>query len=229
MSGGEFDGLGSLSPETQDLLRRAREGAHMPATHKRRLKASVLARIVFASATLGAAPTAVSAMAVATKVVVGLAIVGTLGAGSYVALRPARHHEPAITYRQAPAPAPRAELAPALAVEEPAPPRAAAPRPRRPLERHVAPPASTLVQETTLLRDADRALRTGDTATALARLDEHAARFPHGVLAPERTAERFVVMCELHAADPRAVAQFLSTHPGSLLAARVRRACAPTP
>jgi len=101
MNGGDFDGLGGLSPETEDVLRRAREGARMPTPHKRRLKVAVLARIVFASATLGAAPTAVSAMAVATKVVVGLAIVGTLGAGSYVALRPARHHEPAITQSEA--------------------------------------------------------------------------------------------------------------------------------
>jgi hypothetical protein len=220
---GGLDG-GGLSPETEEVLRRAREGARMPTMHKRRLKGAVLARIAFASATLASAPL-VSAMGIATKVVVGLAIVGTLGAGSYVALRPARHQAP---------PAPVARVAPTIpelppVVEEPAPPRAQ-PRPRRVVERRaVAPTTSALVQETALLRDADRALRAGDTATALARLDEHATRFPRGVLAPERAAERFVVMCELHAADPRAVGQFLATHPGSLLAARVRRACATAP
>jgi hypothetical protein len=225
--GGDFDGAGGLSPETEEVLRRAREGGRMPPVHKRRLKGAVLARIAFASASLAAGPVAVSAMSVATKVVVGLAVVGTLGAGSYVALRPAKHHAaPAVVAARVVAPAPAPEPAPPPVVE-PAPAPRAVPRPRRPVERRaVVPTTSTLVEETTLLRDADRALRAGDTATALARLDQHATRFPKGVLSPERDAERFVVLCELHAADPRAVAQFLTNHPGSLLAARVRRACA---
>jgi hypothetical protein len=219
--GGELDG-GGLSPETEEILRRAREGGRMPTMHKRRLKGAVLARIAFASASLAAGPVAVSAMSVATKVVVGLAVVGTLGAGSYVALRPAKHRAAPVVAHVAPS---IPELAPPPPAPEPAP--RVVPRARRPVERRaVAPSTSTLVQETTLLRDADRALRAGDTATALSRLDQHATRFPRGVLAPERDAERFVVMCELHAADPRAVDQFLTKHPGSLLAARVRRACA---
>mgnify|MGYP001557190041 CR=1 FL=1 len=80
-----------------------------------------------------------------------------------------------------------------------------------------------------MLRDADRALRAGDMATALGRLAEHEARFPKGALAPERSAERLIVLCEVGAADPRAVSQFLAGRSGSPLAARVRRACAPKP
>jgi hypothetical protein len=118
---------------------------------------------------------------------------------------------------------------PAAPVVE-APPAVKPPARVHRVERQVAAaPASTLAAETTLLRDADRALRAGDTATALARLDEHAARFPDGALAPERAGERLVVLCEVGAADPRAVSQFLAARVGSPLAARVRHACAPRP
>jgi hypothetical protein len=220
----------SLSPETEELLRRARLGdERMPVLHKRRLKGAVLSRLAFASATVSA-PTAWAALGVAAKTVVGLAgiaIVGTLGAGSYLALRPARHHEAAprfvSTLPRAVEPPPPVVEAPPAAVEAPPVAKTRAHH----VERHVAiAPPSTLAAETALLRDADRALRAGDTATALARLDEDAARFPHGVLAPERAGERLVVLCEVGAADPRAVSQFLAARAGSPLAARVRRACA---
>jgi hypothetical protein len=230
-----------LSSETEELLRRARFVERfverMPTTHKRRLKGAVLARIAFASTTLAVGQAAVSATGLAAKTVVGLALVGSLGAGSYLALRPPRHHAPASpahfvsSLPRAVAPSPRAVApspapSPVAAVVDVPPPIVRAHH----FERHVAPaPASTLAAETTLLRDADRALRAGDTATALARLDEHAARFPRGVLAPERAGERLVVLCELGAADPRAVSQFLAARSGAPLAARVRRACAPTP
>ncbi len=217
-----------LSSETEELLRRARLGdERMPVLHKRRLKGAVLARLAFASATVSA-PTAWAALGVAAKTVVGIAgiaIVGTLGAGSYLALRPARHHDASprfvSTLPRAVEPAPVVE-APPRVVEAPPVAKTRAHH----VERHVviAPP-STLAAETALLRDADRALRAGDTATALARLDEDAARFPHGVLAPERAGERLVVLCEVGAADPRAVSQFLAARAGSPLAARVRRAC----
>jgi hypothetical protein len=216
-----------LSPETEELLRRARLGdERMPVLHKRRLKGAVLARLAFASATVSA-PTAWAALGVAAKTVVGIAIVSTLGAGSYLALRPARHHDAAprfvSTLPRAAEPAPVVE-APPRVVEAPPVAKTRAHH----VGRHVviAPP-STLAAETALLRDADRALRAGDTATALARLDEDAARFPNGVLAPERAGERLVVLCEVGAADPRAVSQFLAARAGSPLAARVRRACAP--
>ena len=224
-----------LSSETEELLRRARVGERMPTTHKRRLKGAVLARIAFASTTLAAGQAAVSAMGLAAKTVVGLAVVGSLGAGISLALRPARHHFAASAPRAAPrrcrAPSSRSSRRPPRAAPVVEAPAAVKPPARaRRVERPVAAaPASTLAAETTLLRDADRALRAGDTATALARLDEHAARFPHGVLAPERVGERLVVLCELGAADPRAVSQFLAARVGSPLAARVRRACAPKP
>jgi hypothetical protein len=231
-----------LSPETEEVLRRARQGERMPQARKRRLKGSVLARIAVAStATLAAGQGAATAMGAGfvgtgfvAKAVVGIAILSSVGAGSYLALRPARHAAPARAPRAiAVAPAvvhvaPVIEPPPAL--EAPSAPAKVAPRTHRPAARHEAvDDARALGAETALLRDADRALRAGDTATALARLDEHAARFPKGALAPERAAERLIVLCQLGVADPRAVSQFLAERSGSPLAARVRRACAPKP
>jgi hypothetical protein len=225
---------GGLSAETEELLRRARAGARMPTTHKRRLKGAVLARIAFAStATLAAGQATVSAMSVAAKLVVGVALVGSVGAGISLTLRPAQPRAEVRAPRAAAAPAamalPEAPAPPVPVTVRVAPPLAV-PHARRSAERHVAAArTSTLAEETTLLRDADRALRAGDTATALARLDEHAARFPRGALAPERSAERLIVLCELGTADPRAVSQFLAARADAPLAARVRRACAPKP
>jgi hypothetical protein len=218
-----------LSPETEEVLRRARTGERMPSTHKRRLKGAVLARIAFAStATLAAGQVTVSAMGLAAKAVVGIALMGSIGAGSYLALRSSRYDALAPTPRVADAiPAVFAPVAPLNVVPVPVPPPPTS-RARRPIERRVAAAEpSTLAQETTLLRDADRALRAGDTTAALSLLDEHAARFPRGALAPERSAERLIVFCQVGAADSRAVARFLAAYPGSPVAARVKRACGP--
>jgi hypothetical protein len=223
-----------LSPETEEVLRRARLGERMPAGHRRRLRGALLARIALGATTLAAGQGAVSAMGAGfvAKAVVGVAIIGSLGAGTYVALRPARH---AVAPTHVVAPRAPKLVAPPPVVEVPAlPPEPVAPpapvvRAHRSAERRAPAAASDLAVETALLRDADRALRAGDTATAIARLDEHAARYPKGALAPERTAERLIVMCELGVADPRAVAQLLASGSGSPLAARVRRACAAKP
>jgi hypothetical protein len=96
----------------------------------------------------------------------------------------------------------------------------------------VAPPVvaerSTLAEETRILREADRALRAGNSEAAIALLDEHAARFPDGVLAPERSAERLVAMCQTGKADAATASRFLATRSGSPLAARVKQACGVT-
>jgi len=211
-----------LTGETQEVLRRARLGESMPARHKRRLKSAVLARIALASTTTLAAgqATAAGLFGAAAKTVMAIAIVGSLGAGSYLAIRPVRHHAE---------PAARAVVAPA---EKPAPappniePPAPAPLRHRVISHRAPRPARDLAAETKLLRAADRALRDGDTEAAAARLDDHAARFPSGALAPERTAEQLIVACEVGTADRAHVDRFLATHATSPFAARVRRACA---
>jgi hypothetical protein len=87
---------------------------------------------------------------------------------------------------------------------------------------------STLEIETRLLRDAEALRRAGNGARALVLLDEHAARFPNGVLAEERTAARVFALCDLgRVSDASGEAQrFLAERPRSPLAARVRASCA---
>jgi hypothetical protein len=237
-----FDvGPSNLSPETEEILRRAREGERMPNAHKRRLKGAVLARIAFTGTATLAAGQATAKMgglsfagSLAAKTVVGVAILGTLGTGGYLALRPARQPAPVVAR---PVLEPRVEASPVevvveepVAIEAPLPAPAPAPRHRTVVRRAPPPPpppAADLAEETRLLRDADKALRAGAAAKAIALLDEHAARFPKGALAPERTAERLIVSCELGVADRARVDQFLASRGASPLAARVRRACAP--
>jgi hypothetical protein len=64
-----------LSPETVEMLRRARGAEAMPAAHRRRLKGAVLARIALASTTAASAPVAASILGgVGAKAVVGVAV-----------------------------------------------------------------------------------------------------------------------------------------------------------
>jgi hypothetical protein len=84
-----------------------------------------------------------------------------------------------------------------------------------------------LQEETRLVRDAHAALARGDAGRALALLDEHARRFPSGMLAEERAAERVFALCRLgRKADAGAEARaFARNFAGSPLARRVESAC----
>ena len=127
----------------------------------------------------------------------------------------------------APVAAAAPEHARAGASEPPSEPVAVATPPRG----DVSPPPVTsvdaLAEETRLLRAADAATRAGDPSRALALLEEHARRFPGGVLGEERDAERVLALCAAgRTADARAAAQrFLSARPSSALAGRVRSSC----
>lgn len=88
--------------------------------------------------------------------------------------------------------------------------------------------SSTLAAEAALLQRAQTALAAGDPGAALQRLGEHAAQFAGGVLARERDALRVTALCAAgRTQEGRAeAAAFLRAHAGSLLAERVRGACA---
>jgi hypothetical protein len=251
------DALTPFSRETEEVLRRARITEAMPVAKRRRLKAAVLARlaaggIAFAPSGVAAATGFwASTFGGAVKGVAAVAVVASLGVGGYMAARspaPAKLSAAAVPARAVVEP--RAAVAPepaAPVVREPtAPaPRRAARVPERaqkapPVELvFVPPPAppapataplerSTLADETRLLREADRALRGGSPETAIALLDEHAQRFPDGVLAPERSAERMVALCQLGRADASTATRFLANRSSSPLAARIRQACGVT-
>jgi hypothetical protein len=85
--------------------------------------------------------------------------------------------------------------------------------------------ADTLAEETRLLREADQTLRAGNAQRALTLLDEQAARFPRGVLEPERAAERMIARCKLGQVDAKSAQNYLAAHASSPFAARLRDAC----
>lgn len=91
-----------------------------------------------------------------------------------------------------------------------------------------APPALQTGAEVELFQRAQLALRANDATTALALLNEHAQRFPNGTFAEERDAARVVALCDAgrQADAAKLGAAFLSAHPNSPQASRVRSSCA---
>lgn len=81
--------------------------------------------------------------------------------------------------------------------------------------------------EAALLQRARSAIDAGDGVTALDALDAHERRFPAGLLADQRQAERVVAMCTI-AKGPTTrerAEHFLAQRPRSQQADRIRRAC----
>ncbi len=94
----------------------------------------------------------------------------------------------------------------------------------------VAAPTETgdgLLGEIRLLHEAQSALAAHDPTRALARLDEHAARYPRGTLRQESLAERVVALCQLGRTDEaRALAApLLRENTRSPAVERVRASC----
>jgi outer membrane protein assembly factor BamD (BamD/ComL family) len=91
------------------------------------------------------------------------------------------------------------------------------------------PPASpaTVTDEIALVSRAHAALTSGDPASALALLAEHARRFPNGALGEEREATRVLALCALgRTAEARdAASRFFAAFPGGPQSGRVRASC----
>jgi hypothetical protein len=96
-----------------------------------------------------------------------------------------------------------------------------------------SPPIGTvsLGEETALLGEAQRSLKQGNGARAVAVLDELAARHPAGVLREERLAARVFGLCAAGRVEEAREAgqRFLAEMPGSVQADRVRASCASSP
>ena len=112
--------------------------------------------------------------------------------------------------------------------EPPAPTPVPVQRPRVAAPTNAPPaPAETSSAELALVGAARTALTDRDWSTTLASLDEHARRFPGGVLAEERAALRAIALCRSGAADARtAVLAFNSRYPGSHHHRSIKAACA---
>lgn len=141
--------------------------------------------------------------------------------------------------RPEPAPAPVSDSAPEASVappapspapareEEPAPPAPEAPPPVAP-----SPPSAArrdrLAEEVAMLSKATGLLNGGRAREALRALDEHARKFPNGVLTEERRGARARALCALgmRAEADRELARLARTAPGSPHLAQARALCA---
>ncbi|MDF2693169.1 MAG: hypothetical protein K0S65_1552 [Labilithrix sp.] len=125
--------------------------------------------------------------------------------------------------------------------DRPLPPAERSPRAREP--RAVVPTASApevarssettraaddLVEETRLLRAAQVDLQARRTDAAMRSLDQHAARFPAGVLREERLTLRVLVLCETREVEAarRARAELDRSFPSTSHASRLANSCA---
>ena len=87
--------------------------------------------------------------------------------------------------------------------------------------------ASSLEEESKLLRDARTARLAGAADRSLALTKEHASRFPDGALAPERDAERISALCTLGRREEALgyIVDFERRWSESALLERVRTSC----
>lgn len=136
------------------------------------------------------------------------------------------------------------EPAPAVVPEVVAPPPDPTPPERRPARTkkaggkaaeptepgptEPAPAADDFAAELQLLAEIRGALKRGDHAGALTKIDEHARRFARGQLVQERMASQVEALCGLgRVGDARQVAaKLLGAWPDSTHAPRVRASCA---
>lgn len=241
--------MDELNPNARALLNAAHSFDDPSDSDQERVRAAVLMRLgsvaALGTATITAAKASSAAASAAPLVASSLAstalfsgvaakigaavVIGALASGAYVAFRPAAHPvapaaaaKPVVAVAAA---APALDTPPAV---EPATPEVAA----LPIEE--AKPASRarartadLEGEMKLLRQADGALRRGDSAAALAALNKHASQFPGGVLSQEREGVRAIALCSSGSISQgqSAAQRFLSSAAKSPLASRIRSAC----
>ncbi len=238
--------MNELSSEAHDLLESARAGMMPDDAARARVRSAVLMRVgvaVAAGTTLTAGTTTATAAKLGSgalvKLFVSVAIVGSVGTAGYVAAtggeQPTPTPTPSLASPAESKPAPRTAPPEPAAASEPAPePLAVVEEPARPVRRRVAKresaavPATTLPQQLSALRAANRRLHSGDAAAALAAVQDYDRRFPDGDLRPEIWAIRIDALCELDRTEQagRRAERFLAQWPQSPLAERVRASCA---
>jgi hypothetical protein len=244
--------VSDLDPSTRSFLDKALAEEQPSRARLSRLESDFERRVGVAAfaATVGLTSTAGAASAGAGlglwgKVVIGLAIVGTVGgSGAWIARTHGRHAkvaaapapsvvaQPVTSASQADVPnvTPPDPIA-SLAIANSDPPPAPA---KNTVSRRVGTRASAshsasqpaLLEELRLIGQAHAALNAGDPSGALAVLGEHAARFPKGQLASDRENLRVLAGCMLGDAQAKRRAETLvNVNPSSAISKRMRDAC----
>jgi hypothetical protein len=158
-------------------------------------------------------------------------VIGALAtAGAYVAFHPAHPSAAPVPAAKPALAAPAGAAIPPAAVDaQPAvsdavdlPTDDSKPSPAHPRARN-----QDLEGEMKLLRQADAALRRGDSAAALAAVNKHAALYPTGVLSQEREGVRAIALCSAGSMSQgqAAARRFLAQASKSPLSSRIRSAC----
>lgn len=116
---------------------------------------------------------------------------------------------------------------PVLRAARPGQQRPRAPVLEAPSSAPAAPATTTANEELALLRRAERAVRSDNSALALALIAELEARHPRSSLLEERRAVELLAYCSAGATDAVTRAQrFLREHPQSVHAGRIAEQCA---
>jgi hypothetical protein len=244
--------MSEMGPETRRLLELGRHGDDPEVADEHRVGRSLARRLgaeaAAAAVGVGAAKSAAGATAGLGKLialgVVGLGVVLGLAYGLLVPSRPTRasSEQAGVTSSQASASATagaargvssEAAVAPSGLVPEPSATvsltRSASTARLNPVPE---PPSGLdpLQAETAALRSAQRAIRSGDPARALALIREQDATYRGGALGQERAAARIFALCDLgRTEEARAEARrFARQWPRSPLLGRVQSgSCAP--
>jgi hypothetical protein len=265
--------MSELGPRAKALLEAAHDGDEPTREDQARVRAAIAASLVTGVAGLGLSATsaktaalaaggasgaavgagggiagATTAVGIAAKAVLSLALVSAAGAGTTLYVRSSAHVDVRSISAPGSAPAtpaapaarenPRAELAQPVAIPTTArttlelstpsaKPVTSAATPPPATRAHATSTASDVEAEVLLIGEAHRALQSGNASDALVILDEYARRYPAGALGEERDAARIGALCALgRVVEGRDAAdRFLREFPSSPHAARVRTSC----
>ncbi len=220
-----------LSREAREIIERARGVDEPTVADKARVRAGVNSAI--------AAPG--SAMVI--KLLLGLVVVGGVGAGVYFATRGSSESTTATSPSPSPSPSTTTSTSTSAsaststststvpeAPSTPAPLHPSTPTPVK-IKPTVAPvdPVESLKEEKALIEQATRRLDGGDPGGALKILGLHQKKFRNGQLTAERVGTRVLALCDLGKAEQARTeaGRFLGRWSGHPMAERVRAACAP--
>lgn len=206
--------MSELSPESRSLLASLASTHDPPDDAAARVRAAMTARL--------ASPPPARRWPWAAGVSVAIGVLAVALSRRPAPVPPPVTVAPVVVVAAAP-PAPATVAPPTPPVVEAPPAVAPPPMPRRPAVAAEDP----MLAELRAVQTAQRALARHDGAAALRTLASLDRAQPQGNLREERDALRVLALCEAGRADDAraAAAVFLSRHPGSPQAARVRGAC----